>query len=161
MSTDIGTLIRGSFSIERTFVAAEQEVFTGWAVPELKRRWYAEAEGFRAITHELDFRIGGLETCVGRKASGRRFSNTAVYHDIVPDQRLVFSYSLTYDDVPVSVSVATVELEPRSDGTRLRFTEHGVFLREGHEPKGRESGWRWLLDRLADEIHGMAREGRR
>lgn len=142
------------FSVTRTFRATEQSVFAGWAVPEVKRRWFAEAEGFMDITHELDFRVGGFETCVGRQAGGRRFSNHTVYHEIVPDRRLIFSYSLAYGGIPVSASVVTVELEPRSGETDLLFTEHGVYLREDAGPSRRAAGWRWLLDRLADEIHG-------
>ncbi len=151
------TLAWDGFSVTRKFRATQQAVFAGWAVAEVKRRWFAEAEGFMDVTHELDFRVGGIETCVGRQAGGRKFSNRAIYHEIVPDWRLTFSYSLAYAGTPVSASVAIVELEPHSGGTDLVFTEHGVYLRGKDESSRRVAGWRWLLDRLADEIHGTAR----
>ena len=52
----------------------------------------------------------------------------------------------------ISVSLATVELAPDRDGTRLVFTEQAVFL-DGHEPPARrEHGWGALLDALETDL---------
>jgi hypothetical protein len=48
----------------------------------------------------------------------------------------------------MSVSVTTVELAPDSEGTRLVYTEQGVFLDDIDKPEAREEGTRWLLDNL-------------
>ncbi len=65
---------RDGFAVTRSSCSSEQTVVAGWAIPEVKRRWFAEAEGFMDITYELDFRVGGFETCVGRHAGGRRLA---------------------------------------------------------------------------------------
>ncbi len=52
------------------------------------------------------------------------------------------------DDRRISVSLATVEFEAAGDGTRLTYTEQGVFLDGGDTSDIREHGTRELLDQL-------------
>ena len=67
----------------------------------------------------------------------------------MPDQRIITSYDMRFDDKRISVSLATVELEPAGTGTRLTYTEQGAFL-DGYDDAGkREHGTRGLLDQLA------------
>jgi uncharacterized protein YndB with AHSA1/START domain len=52
----------------------------------------------------------------------------------------------------ISVSVVTVEIQSANGGTRLIFTEQGVFL-DGHDsPVQREEGTNLLLDKLGDYL---------
>ena len=44
------------------------------------------------------------------------------------DQRLVYGYEMRLDDRKISVSLATIELAPADEGTRLKVTEQGAFL---------------------------------
>ena len=48
----------------------------------------------------------------------------------------------------MSVSVTTVELVPDATGTKLTYTEHGVFLDGIDKPENREEGTTWILDNL-------------
>ncbi|MBB3072803.1 uncharacterized protein YndB with AHSA1/START domain, partial [Paenibacillus baekrokdamisoli] len=76
----------------------------------------------------------------------------ACYQEIVPDKRIVYSYTMDMEDTRISVSVTTVEFIPAEGGTRLIYTEQGVFL-DGHDtPEQREHGTKWLLDRLGDAL---------
>ena len=52
----------------------------------------------------------------------------ATYYDIVPDQRLVYTYEMYADDVRISVSLATIEFVKDGDRTALTWTEQGVYL---------------------------------
>ncbi|TMG34851.1 MAG: hypothetical protein E6H88_14185 [Chloroflexi bacterium] len=66
----------------------------------------------------------------------------------MPNERIIFAYDMHVDDKRISVSLATVELEPKGAGTRLVFTEQGAFL-DGYDDAGsREHGTRELLDAL-------------
>ena len=56
------------------------------------------------------------------------------------------------DETRTSVSLATVELEPEGDGTRLIFTEQAVFLDGLDNPAEREQGTRGLLEKLEAEL---------
>ncbi len=48
------------------------------------------------------------------------FTYEARYQDIVPDQRIVYSYDMHLDDRRISASLGTVQIEPTDGGTRLR-----------------------------------------
>jgi uncharacterized protein YndB with AHSA1/START domain len=76
----------------------------------------------------------------------------ATYHDIVPEQRIVYSYTMHVDDRKLSVSLATIEFQPAGKGTKLVLTEQGAFL-DGYDDAGsRERGTAGLMDALAKSL---------
>ena len=138
-----------SFSIERTYPSAPARVFAAWASQAAKARWFSGADEWTRQPHQLDFRVGGRETVAGSPPGGQLHRYEATYHDIVADQRIVSTYDMYLDATRISVSLATVELAPAGTGTRLTYTEHGVYL-DGYDDAGsRERGTRELLDKLA------------
>ena len=76
----------------------------------------------------------------------------AQFQDIIPDQRIVFTYRMAMGPTPFSVSLTTVELAPSGSGTQLTYTEQGAFMDGVDSAKGREDGSRGLLERLAAEL---------
>ena len=89
----------------------------------------------------MDFRVGGRER---RRAVGRRRHTTfdAVYHDIVPNERIVYTYEMHLDDRKISVSLATLQIKPAGAGrTKLSVTEQGAFL-DGYDDAARANGAR-------------------
>jgi hypothetical protein len=62
-------------------------------------------------------------------------------------------------DARISVSVTSVELAAEGAGTRLTFTEHGVFLDGLDAPALREEGTGHLLDALGADLRGEAAVG--
>ena len=137
--------------VERTYKASPERAFAAWADPTAKARWFADSEA----SLELDFRVGGRERNQGTAPDGNPFSYEALYHDIVPAQRIVYTYDMYLEETRISVSLASVEFTPVAEnGTRLVFTEQGAFL-DGHEfPARRADGWGSLLDPLEKEIQG-------
>ena len=88
----------------------------------------------------------------GGPPGGQQHRNDTLYHDIVPDQRIVWSYTMRLDETPISVSLSTIELHRDGVGTRLVFTEQGVFL-DGYDGGGdRVRGTRMLLESLARSL---------
>ena len=139
-----------TFVIERTYDASPERVYTAWSDPEAKVRWFDGSEG--ELEFEFDFRVGGRERRRGTLPDGRAYTFHALYQDIVPARRIVFTYDMLVDETRISVSVATVQFRPERAGTRLVFTEQGAFL-DGHEMPGRrEQGMGSLLDALAAEL---------
>jgi len=67
---------------------------------------------------------------------GREYTVQALYRDIVPGRRIVYTYDMLLDGIRISASVATVEFKRERDGTRLVFTEQAAFL-DGHEVPAR------------------------
>jgi uncharacterized protein YndB with AHSA1/START domain len=124
----MSSVVHDSFSIERTYPARPEQVFAAWATIEAKAHWFGNEEGLDPVgEHTLDFRPGGHERFSG-KFNGVLFDFDATYYDIVDNERIVWSYDMLMDGRRISVSVATVTLEPVPGGTALAMTEQGAFL---------------------------------
>jgi uncharacterized protein YndB with AHSA1/START domain len=141
-----------TFVIERDYDAPATRVFAAWADKSAKDQWFGPSEG----EHELDFREGGRERLLA-DVHGAVYTYDALYEDIVPDERIVFTYNMHRDGTRMSVSVTTVELIATGGGTRLRYTEQGVFLDGEDKPELREQGTKEILDKLGQALaHGAA-----
>jgi len=141
-----------TFVIERKLSASPKRVFAAWADKESKRAWFVEGKGFEIQKFEMNFREGGSEDSSFTFQQGQICSNSTLYHDIVDNQRIVFTYSMAMGNARFSVSLATVELRGDGDGTRLIFTEQAAFLENADGPKMREQGWTKLLDQLENYL---------
>jgi uncharacterized protein YndB with AHSA1/START domain len=146
------SVTHATFVIERTYDAPPTRVFAAWADPANKRRWFAGPDEWGIGQHELDFRVGGREMNRGGPPGGTVYAYDADYQDIVPDQRIVYTYEMHADEKRISVSVATVEFMPEGAGTRLILTEQGAFLDGLDKSEYREQGTRELLDALGTEL---------
>jgi len=94
--------------------------------------------------------VGGRER-FSHKWEDTTYRYDALYYDIVPDQRIVYSYEMYANDVRISVSVTTLEFGKSGDGTTLTWTEQGAYLDgiDGPEaPRLREEGTAEMLDGL-------------
>jgi uncharacterized protein YndB with AHSA1/START domain len=141
------SVTHATFVIERTYDTSPARVFTAWTQPAAKARWFARDAEF-----ELDFRLGGQELNRGRAPDGQVYSYEARFQDIVPGERIVYTYEMHSDETRISVSLATVEFKQDGAGTRLIYTEQGAFL-DGHDtPAQREQGTGSLLDALGEEL---------
>lgn len=150
------SVTHATFTIERVYDAAPARVFKAFADPAAKRRWFAEGEGWEIESFDADFRVGGHERSRFRFQGGVPIANDSIYHDIVPDQRIIVAYTMTIGENRISASLATVELRAEGRGTRTVFTEQGAFL-DGHDNvAAREAGWRDLLESLDKELKRQA-----
>lgn len=142
------SVVHSTFVIERFYPAAPSKVYFALSNPTAKRAWFADPDSPNPSRHEMDFRVGGKEINAGGPKDGPIYVYNAVYQDIVPNERIVYSYDMLFGEVRISVSLATIELRPEGKGTRLVLTEQGVFL-DGHDKSAtREHGTGVLLDML-------------
>ena len=131
-------------------------------IPGSKARWFIGPDDWRKSDHALDFRVGGRESVSGGPPGGPVHRYDAVYHDIVPDERIILCYDMHLDDRRISVSLAMIEFKPAGElkpagrGTTLIYTEQGVFLDGYDDPAGREHGTRALLDKLEADLQRTA-----
>jgi uncharacterized protein YndB with AHSA1/START domain len=141
-----------SFTIERVYDASPAQVFKAWADPSVKRRWFGSADELGGAALQLEFRVGGRETISGGPPAGAVYSYRALYQDIVPDQRIVYTYDMDADGTRISVSLSTVQFTPDGASTRMTYTEQGAFLDGLDTAAVREQGTRELFDALAREL---------
>jgi len=145
-----------TFVIERNFDAPPARVFNAFADRAAKDRWFQGPEGWERGERQFDFRVGGRERSSGGPKGGPVHTFNACYQDIVPNERIVYTYDMHFDDKRTSVSLTTVELKPAGSGTRMVFTEQGVFLNGHGDAEERERGSRWLMDKLGDSLREPA-----
>lgn len=147
--TLLAKAIHGSFTLERVYDASPARVFKAFADPEAKARWFIGPGGWDILERRLDFRPGGEEVVHGRLPGGVESRFVARYHEIVPEQRLVYVYDMHVNGGHMSVSLSTLELEARGNQTVLRYTENIVFVDGEDGTASRRHGTEVLFEQIA------------
>ncbi len=154
-ATDSET-IHSTFVIERNFPQRPSRVFSAFAQPALKRRWYAEGDHEIQDFH-MDFRLGGSEQFryrfkEGHPIAGSEIANESTYQDILEEKRIVMTTRMSLNGKPIVVMLATFEFVPAEQGTDVILTHQGTYIDWPDGVKMIEAGWRSLIDRLAKEL---------
>lgn len=144
------SIAHGSFTLEREYPHPPARIFAAWADPEQKRKWFGAPEAGNP-EHVFEFKVGGREYSSGAH-NGQTYTFDVRYQDIIPDNRIVYTYEMTLNGERISVSLATIELFPTANGTRMKVVEDGAFLDGLDTVKQREDGTRFLLDQLGASL---------
>ncbi|HEY2265786.1 MAG TPA: SRPBCC family protein [Streptosporangiaceae bacterium] len=143
------SVTHASFTLERAYPAPAARVFAAWADPAVKSRWFAGGTG---DGHQLDFRVGGREVASGGPDGGPVMTFETFYREIVPQERIVYTSTMSSGAEVITISLTTVEFKPADGGTKLVLTEQGAFLDGHEEPAWRENGTADQLKALADVL---------
>jgi uncharacterized protein YndB with AHSA1/START domain len=152
-SSGARSVAHASFHLERRYDAPAARVWRALTDPAAKAQWFAGTPGrWELLERHMDVRVGGTERVKGRWEGGVVSTFDAVYHDVVPEERLIYSYQMHLDDKKISVSLATIELHAGDGQTTLSVTEQGAFL-DGYDDSGsREQGTAHILDALGASL---------
>ena len=146
------SIVHASFTITRVYDATPARVFQAFADDKSKQKWFAGPPGWQTIKRIFDFREGGREHLAGRHGNGTVSAFDCTYHDIVPDERIIYSYVMHLDGNKISVSQAAIEIRPEGKGAKLTLTEYGDYL-DGYDDAGsREHGTNFLMDALGKSL---------
>jgi uncharacterized protein YndB with AHSA1/START domain len=96
-------------------------VFQAWTDPEHVARWWGRAGSTNPVC-EMDVRQGGAWRIVQREADGSEYPFKGVYREVVPPERLVFSFVLDAEPWSSRESVTTLALTDQDGGTLLTIT---------------------------------------
>jgi uncharacterized protein YndB with AHSA1/START domain len=118
-----------------------------------KQQWFSGTPGrWELLERHMDVRVGGSERVKGRWEGGVVSTFDATYHDVIPHERLIYSYVMHLNDKKISVSLATMQLKAEGGKTTLQVSEQGAFL-DGYDDAGsREHGTGHLLDALGASL---------
>ncbi|HEX9999676.1 MAG TPA: SRPBCC family protein [Actinoplanes sp.] len=144
--------VHDTFQIERHYDVAPARVFRAFADPQAKAQWFRGPEEMKVEDETFDFREGGRESQVSVFPDGTRFGFFVTYTDIVPDERIVYTYEMSLNGARISISVATIEVRPAGGGTDLIVTEQGVYLDGLDNPAQRRAGTEDLMDKLGEAL---------
>jgi uncharacterized protein YndB with AHSA1/START domain len=151
--TGVRSVVHATFRLERTYDASVTSVWTALTDETAKQKWFGGTPGqWEPLERRMDVRAGGREYLKGRWTGGVVTTFDALYHDVIPNERLVYTYEMHLDDKKISVSLATMELKGEGGKTTLTVTEQGAFL-DGYDDAGsREQGTGHLLDAIGASL---------
>jgi uncharacterized protein YndB with AHSA1/START domain len=132
-----------SLTLKRRLNAPPAKVFAAWTDPEKVKSWMGPGE-VKAHSAVCDVRVGGRYRWVMRAPSGEEHDVGGVYREVVPNEKLVFTWA--WKSTPERESLVTVLLKPDGDGTLLTLTHEHFFdddARDRHQ-----GGWNGALDKM-------------
>jgi uncharacterized protein YndB with AHSA1/START domain len=142
-----GLVTRPSLTLKRRLDAPPAKVYAAWTDPEKIARWFGPAQVVAgSVRADIDARIGGRYRVSFKMADGEHNEVAGVYREMVPNQKLSFSWA--WHSTPERESQVTVSLKPDGDGTLLTLLHEQLFdsaARDGHE-----GGWIGTLDKLEE-----------
>ena len=138
-------LTKPSLTLKRRLKASPAQVFSAWADPEKIVRWFGPVEtSSSSVRAEMDVRPGGRYRISFQTEDGDYHEVGGVYHEVVPDTRLVFTWA--WHSTPDRESLVTVTVAKDGDGAILTLHHEQFFddtARDGHK-----RGWTGTLDKL-------------
>jgi uncharacterized protein YndB with AHSA1/START domain len=151
--TGVRSVVHANFELQRTYDAPVSRVWRALTDEAAKQKWFSGPPGrWELLERRMDVRAGGSERLKGCWEGGVVSTFDATYHDVIPNERLVYSYEMHLDEKKISVSLATLQLKASAGKTTLMVTEQGAFL-DGYDDAGsREQGTGHLLDALGRSL---------
>ncbi len=134
--------------VTRIFDAPREKVFKASMDPKLIPQWWGPKR-FTTKVDKMDVRPGGVWRFVHRDAEGNEYAFHGMYHEIVPNERVVDTFE--FEGMPGHVSLETMTLEEQDGKTELttRSVFQSVEDRDGMVGSDMEEGVAETMDRLA------------
>jgi len=143
--------------MERVFDAPRDLVFEAHSSCEHLSHWWGPRK-YEVVSCEVDFRPGGAWRIVHRGPDGEEYAFRGEYREIVPPERIVWTFE--FEGWPGQVTVETMTLEEH-DG-KTTFTSTSVFdsveARDAMLESGMESGAAEGMDQLDEYLEILLKE---
>jgi uncharacterized protein YndB with AHSA1/START domain len=140
----------------RVFDAPRDLVFEAHSSCEHMSHWWGPRR-YEVAKCDLDFRPGGSWRIVHRGSEGEEHGFRGEFREIVPPERIVWTFE--WEGLPGHVSVQTAEFEEHDGKTTLTATAvfDTVEDRDGMLKSGMESGAAETYDRLDEYLEVLKR----
>jgi uncharacterized protein YndB with AHSA1/START domain len=140
-----GLVNKPSLTLKRRLNASPEKVYAAWTNPQkITRRFAPSSVKPGSEQASIDARVGGRYRLSFSKEDGEYYEVGGVYREVVPNQRLVFSWA--WHSTAERESLVTVTLKPDGGGTLLTLHHEQLFdqaARDSHE-----QGWTGMFDNL-------------
>jgi uncharacterized protein YndB with AHSA1/START domain len=136
--------------ITRLFNAPRELVFKAWTDPKLAMRWWGPR--WHPATHiDMDVRPGGTwRNCLTSKEDGSELWHHGVFREVVPPERLVFTFVWEEEGERGMENIVTVTFA--DEGGKTRLTLRQAPFQSVAERGGHGEGWNSTLDRLEEQL---------
>jgi uncharacterized protein YndB with AHSA1/START domain len=139
-----------ALEISRIVDAPRERVFKAWTDPEQIARWWGP-QGFTTTSLTMDLHPGGAYRACMRSPTGTLHCRQGVYQEIVPPERLVFTFAwegATGDPGPQTVVTVTFAAQR---GKTL-ITLHQATFETVAACDDHRGGWTSCLERFAEYL---------
>lgn len=134
-----------SLTLKRRLNAPPAKVYAAWTDPQKIMLWFGPSQTIgESVRAEMDLRVGGRYRASFRTADGEYHEVGGVYREIVPNEKLVFTWA--WHSTPERESQVTVSLKPDAAGTLLTLHHEQLFDQAAAD--GHRNGWTGTLDKL-------------
>jgi uncharacterized protein YndB with AHSA1/START domain len=141
-------------TVTRKLDAPPGAVFRAWTDPARLARWMGP-RGVQAEVDRMDARTGGGYRIVMHLPSGETRTVQGVYRELMPAERLVFSWAWEDDSgKPGHETEVTITLRPV--GKQTEMTIHHVRFADAAARDSHNNGWNGSFDRLAEVLTAEA-----
>lgn len=130
-----------SLNLQRHYPVSPEKVWRAWTDPQALRRWWGPGGPEAVAVVEVDLRVGGRFRILFGGAQGTEHEVQGVYREVVPNRRLVFTWTWPRT-TPERESLVSIVFKPVAKGTELDFTHAEHFdetVRDGHKRGWTES----------------------
>ena len=146
MSATAAVASKPSVTLQRRINVPPAKVYAAWTRPEMIVQWFGPSDARQdSVKAEMDVRSGGRFTISFIHGNGELSKVSGVYKDVVPNEKLVFSWA--WYTTAERVSQVTVTTKADGDGTLLTLKHEQLF-----DEKARDNhalGWSGTLEKLA------------
>jgi uncharacterized protein YndB with AHSA1/START domain len=135
--------------LARSFAAPRERVFRAFTTPAQIAKWWGP-KGWTVPACTLDARPGGAWRTVMRSPEGKDHIVSGVYREVLPPERLVYTWAWEEDGARGHETVVTIELSETPGGTRLELTQGPFESERARDLHG--EGWSSSLDCLEEGL---------
>jgi len=138
--------VAAEFVLAREFNVPRDRVFAAWTDVGQVSRWWAPT-GFTPLSCDLDLRPGGVWRRRLRTPDGNLMTKHGVYREIVPPERLVFTYITEHATGIIDrETLVTVTFDDLGGRTRLTLKHTAFETEEARDDH--QGGWTGALERF-------------
>jgi uncharacterized protein YndB with AHSA1/START domain len=134
-----------SLTLKRRLKAPAEKVFAAWTDPKKIVHWFGPAEtASGSVRADMDVRVGGRYRISFKTADGESHEVGGEYKEVIPNERLVFSWA--WHSTPERESLVTITLKADGDATMLTLHQERFFDEKARD--GHQRGWTGTLEKL-------------
>ncbi len=149
-TADTGRSAGRELLIERVFNAPRELVFRAWTDPDHIRNWFGPRD-YPATQVTMDVRPGGRwRGCLRSTETGNDLWVGGVYREIVPPERLVFTFAWEEEGERGLETLVTIAFAEQGAKTLMTFRQ--TPFQSAGELDGHRGGWTSSFDRLGDYL---------
>src|SRR4029078_4171298 len=116
MSVQSAIAPKPSLTLKRRLNAPPEKVYAAWTEPKKIVKWFGPDAG-TVEQASADGRVGGAYAGKFYTEDGEEHNVGGIYREVVPNQKLVFTWA--WRTLPARVSLLTVLIQPERTGSPL------------------------------------------